>query len=35
LTVWDHDRISSNQFLGGTRLNLGPSKFQSNRIKAS
>ncbi|XP_064628025.1 synaptotagmin-like protein 4 isoform X3 [Lineus longissimus] len=24
LTVWDHDRISSNQFLGGTRLNMGP-----------
>ncbi|XP_041351708.1 uncharacterized protein LOC121370499 isoform X2 [Gigantopelta aegis] len=23
LTVWDHDRITSNDFLGGVRLNLG------------
>ncbi|GAB1603082.1 synaptotagmin-like protein 5 [Argonauta hians] len=23
LTLWDHDRISSNDFLGGVRLNLG------------
>ncbi|XP_048767131.2 uncharacterized protein LOC125674122 isoform X3 [Ostrea edulis] len=23
LTVWDHDKLSSNEFLGGLRLNLG------------
>ena len=23
LTVWDHDRFTSNDFLGGVRLNLG------------
>lgn len=23
LTVWDHDRIASNEFLGGVRFNLG------------
>lgn len=23
LTIWDHDKISSNDFLGGVRLNLG------------
>ncbi|RZF36438.1 hypothetical protein LSTR_LSTR014626 [Laodelphax striatellus] len=23
LTVWDHDRLASNEFLGGVRLNLG------------
>ncbi|KAH0554528.1 hypothetical protein KQX54_011128 [Cotesia glomerata] len=26
LTVWDHDRIASNEFLGGVRFNLGTSK---------
>uniref|UniRef100_A0ABD2VZA0 C2 domain-containing protein n=1 Tax=Trichogramma kaykai TaxID=54128 RepID=A0ABD2VZA0_9HYME len=26
LTVWDHDRIGSNEFLGGVRFNLGTSK---------
>ena len=23
LTVWDHDRLASNEFLGGLRFNLG------------
>lgn len=23
LTIWDHDRLASNEFLGGVRLNLG------------
>lgn len=23
LTIWDHDKLSSNDFLGGVRLNLG------------
>lgn len=23
LTIWDHDRLASNEFLGGIRLNLG------------
>lgn len=27
LTVWDHDRIASNEFLGGVRFNLGTGKF--------
>ncbi|CAD6233842.1 GSCOCG00007337001-RA-CDS [Cotesia congregata] len=27
LTVWDHDRIASNEFLGGVRFNLGTSKY--------
>ena len=27
LTVWDHETLSSNEFLGGTRLNLGTGKF--------
>ena len=27
LTIWDHDRLSSNEFLGGVRLNLGTGKF--------
>ncbi|XP_034950022.1 uncharacterized protein [Chelonus insularis] len=26
LTVWDHDRIASNEFLGGVRFNLGTGK---------
>nr|CAD7204035.1 unnamed protein product [Timema douglasi] len=26
LTVWDHDRLASNEFLGGLRFNLGTSK---------
>ncbi|XP_013790812.2 synaptotagmin-like protein 4 [Limulus polyphemus] len=27
LTIWDHDKITSNDFLGGTRLSLGTGKF--------
>lgn len=23
MTVWDHDRLSSNEFLGGVRFSLG------------
>jgi synaptotagmin-like protein len=26
LTVWDHDRLASNEFLGGLRFNLGSGK---------
>lgn len=26
LTVWDYDRIASNEFLGGVRFNLGTGK---------
>ena len=26
LTIWDHDILSSNDFLGGNRLNLGTGK---------
>ena len=26
LTVWDHDRLASNEFLGGLRFNLGTGK---------
>ena len=26
LTVWDHDRLSHNEILGGVRFNLGTGK---------
>ena len=26
LTIWDHDKLSTNDFLGGVRLNLGMGK---------
>lgn len=26
LTVWDHDKITSNEFMGGVRLNMGSGK---------
>lgn len=26
LTVWDHDRLASNEFLGGVRFSLGTCK---------
>lgn len=26
LTIWDHDRLASNEFLGGIRLSLGTGK---------
>lgn len=29
LTVWDHDKITSNEFMGGIRLNLGSGKIVS------
>ncbi|XP_033635232.1 synaptotagmin-like protein 4 isoform X5 [Asterias rubens] len=29
LTVWDHETLSSNEFLGGTRLNLGTGEYQN------
>lgn len=27
LTIWDHDRLSSNDFLGGVRFSLGTGMF--------
>ena len=33
LTIWDHDRLASNEFLGGVRLSLGTGKL--SRLKAS
>lgn len=30
LTVWDHDRLASNEFLGGVRFSLGTG---TNRIE--
>lgn len=32
LTVWDHDRIASNEFLGGMRFNLGTGKYSFSPI---
>lgn len=32
LTVWDYDRIVSNDFLGGVRLNLGTGKSNSEAV---
>uniref|UniRef100_A0A8D8X929 Synaptotagmin-like protein 5 n=1 Tax=Cacopsylla melanoneura TaxID=428564 RepID=A0A8D8X929_9HEMI len=32
LTVWDHDRLTSNEFLGGVRLNLGHGKHYSKLV---
>lgn len=29
LTVWDHDRLASNEFLGGVRFSLGTGKKQN------
>jgi len=28
LTVWDHDRLASNEFVGGIRFSLGTGKFE-------
>lgn len=28
LTVWDHDRLASNEFLGGVRFSLGTGKIR-------
>ena len=35
LTIWDHDRLASNEFLGGVRFSLGTGKFDifSLRLK--
>ena len=30
LTIWDHDRFTSNDFLGGVRLNVGSGKWDLN-----
>ncbi|XP_031778000.1 uncharacterized protein LOC100123872 isoform X2 [Nasonia vitripennis] len=32
LTVWDHDRIASNEFLGGVRFNLGTGKHYGKAV---
>ncbi|XP_066600781.1 uncharacterized protein [Prorops nasuta] len=32
LTVWDHDRIASNEFLGGVRFNLGTGKHHGKPV---
>ncbi|XP_039276275.1 uncharacterized protein LOC111055235 isoform X2 [Nilaparvata lugens] len=32
LTVWDHDRLASNEFLGGVRLNLGSGKHNGKAV---
>ena len=31
LTVWDHDRLSHNEILGGVRFNLGTGKFKHTK----
>uniref|UniRef100_A0A0B7B589 C2 domain-containing protein n=1 Tax=Arion vulgaris TaxID=1028688 RepID=A0A0B7B589_9EUPU len=32
LTVWDHEKLSSNDFLGGVRLNLGQGFYQGKPV---
>lgn len=32
LTIWDHDRLASNEFLGGVRLNLGTGKHNGKPV---
>ncbi|KAG8230855.1 hypothetical protein J437_LFUL010776 [Ladona fulva] len=32
LTVWDHDRLASNEFLGGLRFNLGTGKHYGKSV---
>nr|XP_018897966.1 PREDICTED: uncharacterized protein LOC109031092 isoform X1 [Bemisia tabaci]XP_018897967.1 PREDICTED: uncharacterized protein LOC109031092 isoform X1 [Bemisia tabaci] len=32
LTIWDHDRLASNEFLGGVRLSLGSGKHQGKVV---
>ncbi|KAF4530580.1 hypothetical protein B566_EDAN006786 [Ephemera danica] len=32
LTVWDHDRLASNEFLGGLRFNLGTGKHYAKTV---
>lgn len=33
LTLWDYDRITSNDFLGGVRLSLGGGKYQGKDVE--
>ena len=33
LTVWDHDRLASNEFLGGIRFSLGTGKYMFMSFK--
>jgi hypothetical protein len=30
LTIWDHDRLASNEFLGGVRFSLGTGKWNAH-----
>lgn len=30
LTIWDHDRLASNEFLGGVRFSLGTGMFDTH-----
>ncbi|XP_022694987.1 uncharacterized protein LOC111263839 isoform X2 [Varroa jacobsoni] len=32
LTIWDYDKITSNDFLGGVRLSLGTRKYQNSLV---
>lgn len=32
LTIWDYDKITSNDFLGGVRLSLGSGKFSGRDV---
>ncbi|XP_023215061.1 uncharacterized protein LOC111617926 [Centruroides sculpturatus] len=33
LTIWDYDKITSNDFLGGVRLNLGTGKYEGRDVE--
>lgn len=35
LTIWDHDRLASNEFLGGVRLSLGTGKWHWTKVTIS
>lgn len=32
LTIWDYDKITSNDFLGGVRLSLGTGNYRSRDV---
>lgn len=32
LTVWDHDRLASNEFLGGVRFSLGTGRVNGQNV---
>ncbi|KAJ6638719.1 Synaptotagmin-like protein 4 [Pseudolycoriella hygida] len=32
LTIWDHDRLSTNEFLGGIRFSLGTGKHNGRNV---